>query len=114
MRTYNEGDGVEFIATFADASGDPAAPSNVYWRLDCVTSNQTLQDWTLLTPTIAYDEFGSPSSVTVQVDIPSSLNAIVSDANRRETKELTIAAGLNTDRQKTKSLQYAIVNRRFA
>jgi len=103
--TINERTGMEIEARFFDADDAPTAPTTVHWQLICDTTNQTVQDWTLVASTQEVDEFGQITGVRVDIQIPGPLNAIQKNGNRKELKRLIVAA--NKDEAGEYSEEYA-------
>ena len=112
MKTVNERNSLTLRVEFSDADDAPSAPATAHWRLDCVTSNKQLQDWTAFTPVAIYDELGNVSAIQSDISVDAALNAIQQDGNRREIKEFTVAAELDTAGEYSESLQYAVINRK--
>lgn len=88
-------EGSAFTATVEFRTRSTAAaatPTNVYYRVDCLTTSTELQ---------ALTSVAAASSVSVS--ITPTMNAIQSDANDYEMKQLTIVAddGLATQQRKT-------------
>lgn len=74
--------------TFRDADGNLVVPTNVKYRLDCVTTGTAIKAETSVTP-------GS----SVEITVTSAENSIQDQDNAYEVKELTIVAddGLPTE-----------------
>ena len=76
-------EGANFTATvqFKDASsGVASAPATVHFRIDCLTTNAKVLDWTAVT-----------AGDSVSISIASSYSAILSSSNAEERKQLTVA-----------------------
>ena len=112
MKTVNERTGIELTVSFFDREETPAIPVTAHWRLDCVTTGKVLQDWTEFAPIVNYDDLGNLSSVNAEVEVDAALNVIQKDQNKREVKELTVSAALDTPREYAASVQYTVLNRR--
>lgn len=110
MRVYPQGDGVEFNAWFEATPGVPTIPPSVDWRLLCLTTKKELQPWTPVTPEVV-TEAGAIVGVKAFIELDGALNAIQDSSNRRETKQLQVASGLGTSRQRSEWLEYAVANR---
>jgi hypothetical protein len=85
---WNEGSAFNAVAYFRDrATSAAVTPTTVKYRLDCLATGKALVGWTTLS---------AASSVTVPVS--ATANAIQSDANKSERKQLTVKAddGLST------------------
>ncbi len=109
MRTVNELDGFEARATFEDALGNSTIPGTVHWRVVCVTTKKTLQDWTAVTPETTTEVSGL-SETGVNFDVPGSVNAIQVDRNAREQKELHICTDKDLSSQFTLVVPYFVRN----
>lgn len=77
------------------------SPTNVRYRLDCLSSGAELLGWTA----------ASPSS-TVTLTITPALNAIQHESSKRETKQLTVAADYGLSTQYIETYEYEIINLR--
>lgn len=62
-------------------------PTTVRYRIDCTTTLKKIRDWTSLTPAASIDVIITPAD-----------NEIVSDARRRERRQITVETntGLST------------------
>ena len=97
-----ENDGHAVRVTWRDSEGNPFIPSTVRWRIDCMTTGQTLQSWVSLTP-------GSVSNI----DIPGSSNRIISAANSSEVRQITVQANAGLASQRTVVGEYVVQNNDF-
>lgn len=89
-----EGSAFDATVNFRTRSTAAAAtPTNIKYRLDCLTTRKELLDWTTVS---------AASSVTIS--ITGAQNAIQSDCNDFETKQLTVVSddGLSTQYRETK------------
>lgn len=86
MRTINEGSAITVNAAPRDEDNLPVTPSSAQYRIDCLTTGVEVLGWTAIaSPTDSND-----------IDVPGTLNAIVSTNNPRERKQLvfqTVAGG---------------------
>lgn len=97
---WKESSSVTATARFRDrASADEVTPTNVYYRLDCLTTGKALTDWTSATP-----------GETVDITITPTQNAMQSDCNVRERKQITVAADYGLSTEFRESLVYEIEN----
>ena len=97
---FREGSAFTATAYFRDrATAAASTPTNVYYRVDCLTSGQTVQDWTAGTP-------GASASIAVT----AANNDIVSDSNQYEIKQLTVAADYGLATQVTESAVWTVTN----
>jgi hypothetical protein len=91
-KTYNERAGAEFEAAFTDADRNIVAPTTVHHKLLCLTTDETVINWTadnILTDT---DDLGNITRYYVSIVIPGSANAIQKSSNRQEQKQLIVVA----------------------
>lgn len=86
---------------FKDSRGVPRVPDTVHYKLVCLTTDTVLVDWTTLTPAASLD-----------LEIGSSLNRIIDDANPAERKELTVEANQDTERAWNQVATYRVLNGR--
>ena len=76
-------------------------PTNVYYRLDCLTSGAVLLDWTSVTP-----------GETLNITVTPTQNAIQNTCNPYERKQLLIAADYGLATQFVESIDWEITNLR--
>lgn len=97
---WKERSQVPVTVRFRDrALADEVTPTNVRYRLDCLTTGVVLLDWTTATP-------GETSAIT----ITPTQNAIQNNFNTHERKQLTVAADYNLTTQFVESIEYEITN----
>lgn len=95
---WKENSQVSVTARFlADAAA--VTPTNVHYRLDCLTTGTKLADWTSATP-----------GETVDITITPTQNAMQSDCNVLERKQLTVAADYGLSTEFRESWVYEIEN----
>lgn len=98
--TWKERSQIVVGARFRDrATADEVTPTNVQYRLDCLTTGQSILDWTSVTP-----------GETVSITVTPTQNAIVSDCNAHERKQLTVAADYGLTTQFVESIDWEITN----
>jgi hypothetical protein len=108
--TYNEKAGVELKARFYEQDQrTPAVPNSIHYRIDCETTNQTLLDWTELSPSTIADAV-KLLEVYVEIDIPGSLNAIQKDRNSRELKKVLVVSNKDTASEYSEEYEYYVRN----
>jgi hypothetical protein len=92
---FKEGDSFTATAYFRK---DKAAitPGTVYYRVDCITTQKQITDWTELT-----------AGTTVDITITT---AIRGDWNRTERKRLTVSADKDTDNEVIGTTHWTVVN----
>lgn len=87
-------------ARFRDrALADEVTPTNVKYRLDCLTTGVQIADWTSVTP-----------GETVTITITPTQNAIQYFCNRNERKQLMLAADYGLATQFIESINWEITN----
>lgn len=97
---WNESSAFNCVAYFRDRTTSAAVtPTTVQYRLDCLTTGKALAGWTTLS---------AASSVTVPVI--ASYNAIQSDANKSERKQLTVKVDDGLDTQHEERVVYTVDN----
>ena len=99
LGTVNESSGFALDVSVLDAGGTASQPSTLEWRLLCVSTDATLQNWTAITPTLAYDANGAIIAVTAELSIPGTLNALQTSGLAQEEKAVIVVAdrGLATE-----------------
>lgn len=96
----NEGSGFTATAYFRTRSTMAAnTPTAVKYRVDCLTTRTTLQDWTTLTP-----------GESVSVSITPTHNAIQDSNNKRERKQLTVASDPGTSSEQKGVIRWTVEN----
>lgn len=80
------------------ATASATTPTNVRYRLDCLSTGKEIADWTAATP-------GTTATITISPD----QNAIQGDG-LRERKQLTVAADYGLSTQYTETLEYWVQN----
>jgi hypothetical protein len=95
-----DGDNFTADAQFRDsASGELSAPGSVDFRIDCITNNQEVLDWTSVT-----------ADDTVSIAIASLYNAIITTTNASEIKQLTVTGDRGQTFQCTAQKRWTVVN----
>lgn len=83
------GEGSSFSYTFSlyDSTDTAITPTSMEYRIDCLTSKQTVRGWTTITP-----------DVSMTVNVAPEDNGIIRDSNPYEMKQMTFRAndGLGT------------------
>lgn len=86
---WEEGSGFTAVASFRDrATAAADTPATVKYRLDCLTTGQTILDWTTVSP-------GS----SVSIPITGAQNNILDDSNDYEIKQLTVESDVGSSDQ---------------
>jgi hypothetical protein len=87
-------------ARFRDrATADEVTPTNVQYRLDCLTTGAQILDWTSVV-----------TGETVSITVTPTQNAIQHSGNRNERKQLTVAADYGLSTQFVESIDWEITN----
>ncbi len=71
---------------FRNSSLAAEAPTTARYRIDCLTTGQTVKEWTSLTP-----------AATISIPVTSSDNRIISKGNAQERRQITVQADQGTD-----------------
>ena len=85
-----------------DDDGNLVMPSNLRYRIDCVTSQSPVLGWVVVT-----------AASSVPISVSSELNLIVNDANDVETKRITVQANYGLPGQIVGVHEYDVLNSRF-
>ncbi|PKN71198.1 MAG: hypothetical protein CVU54_01895 [Deltaproteobacteria bacterium HGW-Deltaproteobacteria-12] len=101
MNVVNEETTLTLQCTFADGTGAAVIPSAGLYRLDDVSSDTQIVDWTAFTP----------SAATHDLTITDAQNAILDSTRAVEKKRLTVSITFGTDNKKaTAEYVYAVRN----
>lgn len=75
------------------SSGAASTPTSLKYRIDCLTTGREVADWT-----------SAAASSSASISITGTHNAILSDANDYEIKQLTVMAddGLSTQHRESR------------
>lgn len=77
----------------------PVTPTNVRYRLDCLTTGAVLQDWTAVT-----------TGTSVNLTLTPTNNRIMNNCNPWERKQLSVAADYGLTTQFVESTTYDVTN----
>lgn len=100
--TWREQSAVPVTVRFRDrALADEVTPTNVKYRVDCLTTGVPLLDWTSVSP-----------GETVSITITPTQNAIQNDRNTHERKQLMVAADYGLSTQFVEAIDYEVTNMR--
>lgn len=98
--TWKERSQIVVGARFRDrATAVEVTPTNVKYRLDCLTTGIAIADWTSVTP-----------GETVSITVTPTQNAIQNACNLHERKQLTVAADHDLATQFVDSIDWEITN----
>ena len=97
---FNEGSAFTGTAYFRDrATSAASVPSAAKYRIDCLTTKKTLQDWTTLTP-----------ASSISISITATHNAIQDLSNDFERRQLTVASEPGATNQSRDVAIWDVVN----
>jgi hypothetical protein len=89
-------------ATFRDrATAANVTPTNISYRLDCLTTGTQILDWTIVSTD---DE--------ITITVTAEQNKIQGDCNRLERKQLTVASDYALTTQFVESIEWDVENLR--
>ena len=102
-QSVNERTTAYLTVTFKDKAGALAVPTQVQYRIDCLTSGQAVRALSTVAPASA-----------VEITLSADDNAIRVDSNRAEIRRVTVVAsyGGNAD-QVTAFEDYSVTNLKF-
>ena len=100
--TVNEGTTSYVTASFYDNNDVLAVPTTIQYRIDCLTNNQQVKDWTSVT---------ADSAVTITIS--STENALINQRQSTETRVVTIKATYGSGDEVTEEYQYGVTNLNF-
>lgn len=93
-------EGSAFTATaYFRASGAASTPTNVYYRIDNLTTDEVIADWTSVS-----------AAGNVSISVTSTHNAIRDQSNRYEKLQLTVAADHGLSTQVREAAQWEVEN----
>jgi len=101
-RIINELSQAVVTATPFDTDGNPYTPVTARYRVDDCTSETVMVNWTTLTP-----------STSMQITIPGSVNTIVNDRHRKETKVVTVNTDNGLTTEHNEDYRYDVKNLAF-
>ena len=86
-------------AYFRDSSNAAAVPSTVHYRIDDIAAEENITGWTSVTP-----------AASVSIAIKSNENRILANGNKRERRQITVAADKGTDTETRDTAEWFIEN----
>lgn len=96
----NEGSSFTATAYFRTRSTSAAStPTTVHYRIDCLTTGTEIADWTSVS-----------ASSSVSISITGTHNAIQSDENDVEVKQLTVSADKDLSTQVRQTVRWKVSN----
>ncbi len=96
--TFKEGASFDATAYFREGEASEV-PTTVKYRVDCLTTGKELTDWTTVTP-----------AASVTISITATENAIQSQWNKSERKQITVARNPDLATQVRESVIYKVKN----
>lgn len=99
-----EGDTAFLTITFLDKTGAQASPASATYAVYDVASDTELQAATVI----------SPLTAQVEITLSGAVNAIVNQANVKETRQVLVVATYAGGEQKTETYSYAVRNMEYA
>ena len=90
----------KITATCYCRDGDSSdTPTTADYRIDCLTTGTTIQDWASLTP-----------AASISISITPTHNRIVNSGNKREKKQLTVSADRGTSSETRDTIIWKVEN----
>ena len=109
----NERNAKRVVVNFQDdETGEPVSVSTSEWRMDCLTNDSMVQDWTASTVQTITGDLGVVTEYRTTIAIPAGLNTIINDANKRELKLVQVVADRGLDTEFSAQVEYYVVNRK--
>lgn len=100
--TVNEGTTAYLTVTFKDKAGVNAAPASATYRIDCLTTGAAIKATTPL-----------PVGASVEITLTKTDNRIVTAANVREQRRVTVVGAYGADDQVQHEYDYDVLNLKF-
>lgn len=97
----DEGSAAFVTFTFRDEDGNLITPSTVEWRLDDLTNDANIVDWTVITP-----------DTSVSVQCTGAHNSISAESKQYELREVSVRIDNGLATQAYKSKRYKVKNLR--
>jgi hypothetical protein len=94
-----EGSYYEVEASFYDSEGEPVLPGTVHYQIFCKTTNRAVRDTTEV-----------PIGTTVTITALPADNAILSNRNPWERKQMVVIANMGTDIQHLETIEWIVDN----
>lgn len=93
-------EGSSFVATaYFRTDGDESTPTNVYYRIDNLTTGEVIADWTSVS-----------AAANASISVTATHNAIRSQCNRAEKLQLTVDADHDLATQVREAVVYEVEN----
>lgn len=100
-KIVNEESSAFLTVSFYDKNDELTTPSSIQYRLDCLTNDQQIRDWTAF----------SPASV-IEIGLNANDNSIIDQGNFEEIRLVTIEAYFGVSDKLTTTYQYLVKNLR--
>jgi hypothetical protein len=88
LRPKGEGSSFTIALAFTNYVDEPVTMLDVKYRIDCLTTGRTIRDWTSVLPSAEIEIIVTPSDCAIQ-----------NERNKREQRQLSIAANDDSDTQ---------------
>ncbi len=109
----NERNAKRIVVNFQDdETGEPVSVSTVEWRMDCLTNDQQVQDWTTSAVQVVTGDLGEVTEYKTTIAVAAGNNRILNDSNKRELKLVQVVADRGLDTEFSTDVEYYVVNRK--
>ena len=99
-RKVNEGSSGYILAQFFDTASIAMAPSSARYRIDCLTTDTVVLDWTTLTVL----------DVTKEINITPSQNSMQDETNSLEIRRITVEGTDIFGNKQVADYEYDLIN----
>ena len=97
--TYNERSAFTTTAYYRNASDAADTPTTIHYRVDDLTTNTVITNWTSATP-----------GVSVDITITPTENRMISNRNKWERRQITVSADKGLSTETRDIVQYKVLN----
>ena len=87
------------ITAYFRSAGAASAPATIHYRIDDLTTKTLITDWTSVS-----------AAASVSITVKSSENRIISDSDKFERRQITVAADKGTDNETRDTAEWRIEN----
>ena len=94
-----ERNSIPVTAFFRDSSNAASVPTTVHYRIDDLTTNQKITDWTSVT-----------AAASVTITVTSAENKIVHQGDKRERRQITVSADKGTTTETRDTAEWFVEN----
>lgn len=112
MQTVNEYSALPLEFNFT-LNGSPVSPDSVDWKMTDVASDRVQSEWASASVVTETDDFGAVVRYYVAITVPATANVILG-TQKRELKEVTVAANKGTANEYNVPFQYYVLNTKRA